>query len=1063
MFGRRASFYIFWKSPGTHLCGEGTGGKQVDKGHLLARVVFCLFVLGVGPCVKAQVSSVYGGLRVSVVDPTGAAVSNATVVVHLPSRNWSRQILTGPAGDAHFTSLVPGDYAVTVEASDFLRQDVSVRLLLGHEATLKIVLQLKAQQQQVTIAASPGRVDSSTIPVHTDVTSTEIQGLPINQRNFLDFALLDSGLQRDTLRVHAVAVSSGFNVMGQRPRSNSLQLDGADLNDETTGGVRGSVPMEAVQEFQVLTSGYQAEYGRAAGGVVNVITKSGTNQPHGTLFGFLRHRSFDATNAFSALPDPPYTRTQYGLSLGGPIRRDRTFFFASLEQMRRQESGFSRIGADPGVFSLTPAQLALKATDPDHPAVVAAERGSAIAQQGIDPATGDAPPYTITLLNGEGGVYPVSQRIGSYMLRLDQELPPAHRLTARFNYAHDSLSSFEAQNNDQIAGLLSPGRTAALTTLDPTVVFSLNSLFSASRMNDLRFSWARRKFDMTPNSSGAPVNIPGVAFIGQESILPHYRTERHFHLDDALTLSEGQHTLKAGGDVMLCPDRIRYHRLTNGQFTFGPQTAPGAEAGSPQLTSIQAYGLGLATNFVQQFGDPAADAGKTSVGLFMQDSWRMRPGLTADFSLRYDVESAEFLEPSDSTLQPVFRGLAIRRSPPTDYNNLQPRVGFAYQAFGEGRLTVRASYGVFYDRLLNLSTYLAAVGDGGQMTRIILPGAAAATVFQSAGQRLTSYPEGSTPTGLIAFSGGWGLGNGQQANISFSSEVHHGLRLEAGYVWVKGTHLPRSRDYNSQDSARAAAFLAAGNTQAELLALNFFRPVGEVSEVMVFENSASSAYHGLRLALRGSVSSRLTFNSSYTFSKAIDDAEEIFPHTRAQDMGNLRGERGLALYDQRHRFVWAMVYDLGQPWQKGAAAGTILNDWSAAPILELGSGRPVNVLLGFDNNLDQEPGSDRPDVVPAGTSGAVATRYGAFGVPALGAPGNLGRNAFVGPGFASLGLRLQKRMAVTRRLTSHFIVEGFNVFNRRNIRAVNPNYERAGEPLAAFDARQIQFGLRLLF
>jgi hypothetical protein len=246
-------------------------------------------------------------LRISVVDPTGAAVPNATVVVHLPSRNWSRQVLTGPAGNVHFPALVPGDYTVTVEAANFVRQETSVPLSLGHEIVLEIVLQLEVRRQQVTVAASPGGVDSYTIPVHTDVTNTQIQGLPINQRNFLDFALLDSGLQRDTLRVHAVAVSSGFNVMGQRPRSNSLQLDGADLNDETTGGVRGSIPMEAVQEFQVLTSGYQAEYGRAAGGVVNVISKSGTNELHGTLFGFLRHRSLDATNAFSALPDPPYT------------------------------------------------------------------------------------------------------------------------------------------------------------------------------------------------------------------------------------------------------------------------------------------------------------------------------------------------------------------------------------------------------------------------------------------------------------------------------------------------------------------------------------------------------------------------------------------------------------------------------------------------------------------------------------------------------------------------------------------------------------------------------------
>jgi hypothetical protein len=751
------------------------------------------------------------------------------------------------------------------------------------------------------------------------------------------------------------------------------------------------------------------------------------------------------------------------LSLGGPVRKNRSFFFASFEQLRRQESGFSRIGADPTAFSLTPAQAALKSTDPAHPAVVAAEQGLAIALVGVDPVTGEPPPFPITPLQGQGGVYPVSQRIASYMFRLDHELSSAHRLAARLNYAGDKLTSFEAQNNDQIAGLLSFGRTAALTTLDPTVVVSLNSVFSANQLNDLRFSWARRKFDMTPNSLEAPVNIPGVAFIGRENILPHYRTEKHVHLEDAVTLSQGRHIFKAGGDVMHCPAKVAYHRLMNGLFTFGPQPVPEAPAGSPPLTPVQAYGLGLAANFVQQFGDPVADSGKTSVGLFAQDSWRMTPRLTVDFGLRYDVESTEAREPSNPTLRPVFQRLVIRRSPSTDWSNLQPRVGLAYQVVEHGKSTLRASYGVFYDRLLNLATYLAAVGDGGQMTRIILSAAPAAAVFQSPLQKLTSYPGGGPPTGLIAFAESWTLGSSQQANLVLSSEIRSGLTLDLGYLWVKGTHLPRSRDYNPPDSARAAAFLAASHTLAELLQQNFFRPVSEVSEAMAFENSASSIYHGLRIALRGSLGSRLALNASYTFSKAIDDAEEIFPHSRAQDMPNLRAERGLALYDQRHRFVWAMVYNVGQKWRKGTTVAAILNDWSFASVIEAGSGRPVNVLLGFDNNLDQDPSSDRPDVVTAAIPGAVETPYGLFAVPPLGESGNLGRNALVGPGFVSLGLRLQKKVAFTDRLTGQFVVEGFNLLNRTNIRAVNPNYQHAGEPLAAFDPRQIQVGLRLLF
>lgn len=1040
------------------------GGRFSREGGQMRSIVIAyqfLLLATAGP-ILAQVSSIYGSLRVAVVDATGARVPGAAIAVTMPERSWTRTA-TATAESTFFPALAPGEYSVAVTAAGFDAQQSVVKILLGHEAALRFVLRPGTHHEEITVTASAGAVDSYTIPIHTHVNATEIHGLPINQRSFLDFALLDAGLQRDTLRVHAVAVTSGFNVMGQRPRTNSLQLDGADLNDETTGGVRGSVPMESVQEFQVLSSGYQAEYGRASGGVINVVTKAGSNSFHGTLFGFLRHRSLDATNAFSAVRNPPYTRTQYGASLGGPLRKNRTFFFVAFEQLRRQESGFSRIGVNAADLGLTPQQQALAASQPAHLAVRAAIRGSTIALTGIDPETGAAPPYRITPLLGLGGVYPIGQRTGTHMARLDHEISAAHRLSARLNYAHERLSSFEAQNSDQIAGLLALERTAALTTLDPTAVLALTSILSPRALNDLRLSWAQRKFDMTPNGLGAPVNIPGIAFLGRESILPHYRTEKHVHFDDSLTLSIGTHTFKAGGDLMLCPATVEYHRLTNGLFTFGPQAAPGAPPDSAQLTAVQAYGLGLASNFVQQFGDPVADAGKVSAGIFAQDSWRVRPRLTLDFGVRYDVEKTDTLNPGSQSMQPVFANLSLRRFPPVDRNNIQPRVGLAYQVLANGGLTVRGSYGVFYDRLLSLATYLSAVGDGAQMTRVILPGGAAAGVFQSPAQKLLAYPGGDPPTGLIAFSTGWELGNTQQANFVLSSQLRAGLTLDAGYVWVKGTHLPRSRDVNPTDSARAAAFVAGGNTQPELLRLNFFRPVSEVSEAMAFEGSGSSTYHGLRLSLRGRVSNHLTLNGSYSFSKAIDDAEEIFPHTRAQDMRNFRAEKGLALYDQRQRFVLAAVYQMRKSGAAHNAARRLLNDWSLAPYLELGSGRPVNVLLGTDNNLDQEPGSDRPNVVPGCSPESYATRLATFAVPALGVPGNLGRNAFTGPGYASLNVRLQRDVRFTESLDCQLIAEAFNLFNRTNVRAVNPNYQRAGEPLSAFDPRQIQFGLRLRF
>jgi outer membrane receptor protein involved in Fe transport len=1013
---------------------------------------------------KAQLASTTGSLVVLVTDISDAAVPGATVQVTHLEHNWSRTLQTDALGRAIFSTLSPGGYKVSASCEQFTSQTTPLTVLLGHSATLRVRLQPAALYDSITVsAATEGAVDSATTPVHYHIPRKNIEGFPINQRNALDFALLDSSLQRDTLRVHAVANTSGFNVMGQRPRSNSLQLDGSDINDETTGGVRNTVPMEAVQEFQVLIAGHQAEFGRASGGVVNIITRSGGNDFHGTGFGFLRHRSLDAKNAFSTLEDPPYTRTQCGGSLGGPLHRDRSFFFAAFEQLRRQESGFSQIGLSPSTFSLSDAQRELKAADPANPAVAAAERGLAIARTGIDPVTGQPPGYNITPLEGSGRVYPISQHLGAYSLRLDHRVSDFHQVNARFSYAHDKLNSFEAQNNDQISGLLSFGRTASQHVTDPTAVMSITSLLSANVVNEIRLAWAKRDFRMLPNSTDPPVNIPGIAFIGREPILPHTRFEYHGHLQEVFSAAVGVHLLKLGADWMYTPVEIDYERETNGNFTFGQRNIADLPVGSPSLTPVQAYGLGLPTNYVQQFGDPVANVRKTGIGLFLQDNWRVGPNLTLELGARYEIEHLPQIDPSQETVVELYDRLGVRRSPPADWNNIQPRFGFSYQISGQPTLLIRGSYGLFYDRLPLLAAYLPQVGDGSQMVRAILAGDSAVEVFRLPAQKLPAKPPQPHPTGIIAFNRDWHLAYSQQGNLAVGGSLSSNLFLEAGYVFVKGSHLGRARDLNYPNTALASQFLASDGSQNDLLHENYFRAVPQFSEVMALEGSASSIFQGLRLNLRGRVNPYWRLHASYTFSKAIDDSEEIFPHSRAQNMHDFRSERGLALYDQRHRFVLASVLEPGISSKADSSASHLLAGWSLAPIVEFGSGRPLNVLLGFDNNLDQFPSSDRPHLVAPGIPGSVTTRFGPFLAPAAGECGNLGRNAAIGPGYASVSVRVRKRMPVTEDCSMDLYAEGFNLLNHVNIRAVNPNYAYAGEPLSAFDPRQVQLGLRLRF
>src|ERR1044072_1142566 len=316
-------------------------------------LVCALALLTCAPAALAQADATSADLTGFVRDPAGAVVSGATITVRNPSVGVTRTATSNDEGAYRFVQLPPGQYEVTVEAPNFKKAVVpSVTLTVGQRADLDFALEIGQITDVVTVTgAQTELIETSKTNVSNTVDQVRIENLPINQRDYINFTLTTSSVSRDNGRPICPAPASGLNFGGQRARSNLVQVDGADNTDNSVNASRSTVSQEAVQEFQVVTNSFAPEFGRSAGGVVNVVTKSGTNDLHGNLFGFLRHRSFQARNAFAPIEAPPFTRTQCGFALGGPFDKDRHFFFFAFEQRRRNESGFFTSNVAQGLTS----------------------------------------------------------------------------------------------------------------------------------------------------------------------------------------------------------------------------------------------------------------------------------------------------------------------------------------------------------------------------------------------------------------------------------------------------------------------------------------------------------------------------------------------------------------------------------------------------------------------------------------------------------------------------------------------------------------------------------------
>ena len=717
-----------------------------------------------------------GDLRVTVRDPKGSLVTGATVTVRDEGKGIERAASPSGPGEYSARTLPPASYSVTVSAPGFANAQVSgVVINVGGLEDLPVALSIAGTTERVEVSAAAEVVETTRSSTTDTVNQRQIDNLPINGRNYINFTLTDSQVVRDNAPNTGAAPTSGLNMSGQRGRSNLVNVDGADATDNSINGVRSTVSQEAVQEFQIITNSYAAEYGRAAGGVVNIVTRSGENGFHGDVFGYLRNRAFQAVNPFSTVKDPAYTRVQAGAAFGGAIKKDKTFYYFSYEVTRRHETGFSSIGSDNfglmqfdtastaggavplplGMIQATPEQASfLQGLSPAqaiaigvpnllaYEELIGASSGMAVngkwpvsmgGQPGFVtscsvPGTCFVPGSFQTLLSQEGN-FPVFEGTSLYSLRLDHNLTSTNRLTVRANVSPSTITGIEVSGQDQPFGQNAYSRTSQQTYRDVAGVVQDTWTIGNNKVNEFRFQFARRGLSYFYNTdvaggSDPAVNITGFAYFGREPYSYIQRTEKRYQFTDTLAWNIGTHNTKLGADINYIPLSATFTVNYGGVYDFGAFSAAnlGFPTGFPGLNAVQAYGAGLPGTYVQGLGSPSDSFTNIPLGFFWQDSWRVRSNVTLNYGIRYDVEVPPSFKAPTGLAATGYKFLGLQKGIETDTNNIQPRIGVAWDPTGGGKTVVRASYGIFYDHPLLGLYFLGDASDGSSSGQLAFGG-----------------------------------------------------------------------------------------------------------------------------------------------------------------------------------------------------------------------------------------------------------------------------------------------------------------------------------------------------
>lgn len=1057
----------------------------------LRRLVFLFLLLNCFIC-SANAQTYRGTIRGTIYDPNRAVVPGVEIKLTNRETNEERTVRSNDEGEYSISSLRPGRYEIETSVQGFPKEVRELTLAVNQEARVDVELRLTGHAEVDVDATTNLKMDNAS--VGTIIDQNQIKGLPLDGRNFYELTLLVPGA------VPAAPGSAGsvrgdfsFSVNGAREDANNFLLDGVYNIDPklNTFGVRPSV--DAIREFEMLTSTYDASFGRNPGAQVNVILNSGSNEVHGSAFHFFRNAALDARNFFAPAtePKPKYIRNQFGGALGGPIKHDRTFFFADYEGTRSRE----------GITRVTNVPTAL-------------ERAGNFTQSlfgvPIDPFTGmPFPNGTIPdeRINSVGraiaALYPLPNRNvpfqnfvssptqsddnDSFDVRVD------HRLTDRadlaFRYSFGERDLFEPFTGPAFSTI--PGFGDTVRRRSQNVMAALTHVLTPKLVNETRLAFSRVAASVTQQASqlNANVGLPtisplardaGLSFItitgfsplGDEGNNPQNSVTNVYQVIDNASYVTGDHLVKFGVDLRFSQQNAFRDVESRGRLQFSPFGQITFNAlgdlllGFPLLTSVARV-------------DNPQHIRTRSYNFFVNDSFRITRNLTLTGGLRYEyntppvdaLDRANLYDVATGTLVRVGTNGVPRSGFEADRNNFAPRVGFAWTVGNDQATVIRGGYGVYYDQS-PLAPAEALYFNSPFFDNNIF--------FSLPGLPLTLNNPFPTffpfplPDSALAIQRDLRTGYMQHWNVNIERQLWERSIFEVAYVGSKGTKLLTARDINQpQPSA-----LPPGLPLVP-------RPNPRFDDINLLESRGNSNYNALQARFQQRLTGGLSALASYTWAKSIDDASNFFTSAGdpnfPQNSNNVSAERARSNFDVRHRL--SVSYSYLFPFGKGrtylADSGwvtTLLTGWETYGIVTLQSGRPFTVALlpeidisGTGRSILGFGANDRPNVVGSpNVSNPTTERWfntAAFTFPTPGTFGNAGRNVLDGPGYQNVNASLVKNTRLTERFNLQFRAEFFNLFNHPNFNLPD-NF--LGSPTfgvisSAREPRHIQFGLKLLF